>query len=100
MARLAFGLCLAGLILAGCSGSGDTSGCGFSEQGERVDLRGSGIECGEANALLNVLLDIKRPQIVKSGQDRWVCVFLPENRLPVRARCHRGARSFTLLRSG
>jgi len=99
VAGIALAICLSGLLLAGCGGSDSGSGCAAEEPGERIELHNSGIECEEASALVNVLPDIKRPQKVGSGKDIWLCAYLPERYQPIKIRCSRGKRFFTLVES-
>ncbi len=85
------------MFVAGCGGSSRDAGCGTGEPGERIDLHNSGIQCEEANALINILPNIKRPQEVRSDSEVWMCTYLRARYLPVRIRCSQGKRFFTLV---
>jgi hypothetical protein len=79
---------VATLAVAGC-GSGEdlSSGCSFGEPGESIDLENSQLTCEEANAMLNVLPAVRRPQMVGPPDNQWRCTYLPESELPRRIVC-------------
>ena len=90
-------LCLGLLLLAGCGGSDSAAGCSAGESGESIDLENSGLTCEHANALVNVLPDMKGAQSTGSPGDEWICAYAPEGQLPVRIRCRQGQKRFTAL---
>lgn len=96
-AAVALAVGLSCLVVTGCEGSGSDSGCGAEESGERIELHNSGIGCEEANALVNVTANRNGPQKIKSGNEVWVCTYLPARYLPIRIRCIQGKRFFTLV---
>ena len=98
------GLALAAVVLGigglvGCGGSEASADCSAGEPGESIDLETSGLTCAHANALVNVLPEIKAAQKVGSRGDEWTCIYVPESQLPVRIRCRQQRKRFVLLRT-
>jgi len=92
---VALAVFLCGHVVVGCSGPAVVSGgCNEAEGEEYIDLENSRIDCSEAQGMLYVLADIRRPQRAGRPGNYWTCVRQTSRPLPIR--CNHGQRHFSM----